>query len=774
MRPLGIASRIDAVTVFRRGARVTRVAELPAEADGSFPRAVRVSGLPLGLEDSSVRARVELADPGAAGDKRLPAAVDLRVVLDVPDPDPSQRPANDAELERARLEERLLEADDTHVVSQLAHLERLDLVARPRGKAGDSPLPSPTSARLSLVRFKGDRERALAAELRQVRDKLDRARRRRERLEDLAQRASSARQADEHELRKAVVVSLAGGCAGDGSAARCRLYVDYLVLGARWAPAYALRLDRGMTGAAMALRAIVAQNSGEDWSHVALTLSTAEAQVWVELPELPSIRIGRRQSPPVRVGWRSPPTGVDELYRDWDRVFGGRVPRPTPSPYPARGRPDETARLPPVQLSGANDGAANAARPAREGGEEFEEDTAVRTAPPPDPATVQAVIALGSAATTVRTRRTGATVPASAALARTATVRPADKAAAGAPPPPTAPTALVPGATGLVGLGAAAFGTAGFGPAGPELPPLPPRPVELEAGAEFLRYGDLRMPPPSSRRRGRLAPASRVELYMSLLIEERVEARFDVLGAVESARQRSMAVSLPPGCVLSWAEGYDYAYRAEARVDVPSDGDSHSVPLLERRASSEPLYVVVPRESTEVFRTACIGNSLDAPLLPGPVDVYVGGDFLLTSRLELTPAQSRFSVGLGVEQGIKVARNTRFREVSAGLMGGALVLHHQVHIELRSHLGHPARIEVRERIPVAREGDNDIHVAVQAVEPGWEVWEQEPIRPSEPHLRGGYCWRVTLGGGARQELRVDYDIRIPAKQELQGGNRREE
>ena len=44
-------------------------------------------------------------------------------------------------------------------------------------------------------------------------------------------------------------------------------------------------------------------------------LSTAEAQSWTELPELASIRIGRRQPSPPRVGWRPPPAWAPESRR---------------------------------------------------------------------------------------------------------------------------------------------------------------------------------------------------------------------------------------------------------------------------------------------------------------------------------------------------------------------------------------------------------------------------------------------------------------------------
>ena len=80
MEAVPVSSRIEAVTVYRQGARVTRVAEIPTVA-GALPAAVRLGGLPLGVDDGSIRVRV-----GGAGD--LPIAADVRVVLEVPPVDP--------------------------------------------------------------------------------------------------------------------------------------------------------------------------------------------------------------------------------------------------------------------------------------------------------------------------------------------------------------------------------------------------------------------------------------------------------------------------------------------------------------------------------------------------------------------------------------------------------------------------------------------------------------------------------------------------------------
>jgi hypothetical protein len=56
------------------------------------------------------------------------------------------------------------------------------------------------------------------------------------------------------------------------------------------------------------------------------------------------------------------------------------------------------------------------------------------------------------------------------------------------------------------------------------------------------------------------------------------------------------------------------------------------------------------------------------------------------------------------------------------------------------------------------------------VKPPWAPWEPAP---SEPPLKGGYAWRLKLEPKAKVELEAVYTVRIPAKLELVGGNRRD-
>jgi uncharacterized protein (TIGR02231 family) len=303
-------------------------------------------------------------------------------------------------------------------------------------------------------------------------------------------------------------------------------------------------------------------------------------------------------------------------------------------------------------------------------------------------------------------------------------------------------------------------------------PPLE-APGALVADRVQLEYGSLWLPPAHDPRRGALRRADQAERYGRLanLAPEQIAT---ALARSEAARAQAWALErseAPEG--HHWAqsaEGFDYAYEAQARVDLDCDGRMHGLPLRSCAVQATPRYVSVPRETQDVFRVVALRNPLDpeAPLLPGPVDVYVGGRFALASSLPVTPPRGRVELGLGVEQAIKIARNVAFEEEAAGLLKRSRDLEHRVKVEVNNHLDRPATVEVRERLPVTREGESDIEVVERSIDPAWEDLKQE-----DPPLEGGRVWKVEVPAGGERTLRATWSIRIPQNHELVGGNRRE-
>ena len=195
MPATSLPSTITAVTVFNQGALISRRANLSALADR--PRQVRLSGLPLCLDDASVR----VACDGAV-------ASDLSVMLEVPDADSTLPPADDTELSASVLAEQQAQAHLAQVQTWRDELAALTIVKRPQPARGALPPPSPTAARLTLITFHQERAQHLTRETARLEEELRVAHERRQKAQAAVDAATNARQTRPDEVRKTVLVTL--------------------------------------------------------------------------------------------------------------------------------------------------------------------------------------------------------------------------------------------------------------------------------------------------------------------------------------------------------------------------------------------------------------------------------------------------------------------------------------------------------------------------------------------------------------------------------------
>ncbi|MDX2011515.1 MAG: DUF4139 domain-containing protein [Myxococcaceae bacterium] len=721
-----IDTRIESVTLYHRGATVRRVAALDFSAGA--PASLVVAGLPLALIDHTVRARVE-AEAGHVVTSlvRVGLSAQPRGTPEAP-PDQQALDAVVSKLERARARRHQLEAE-------LAQLSQLSVNARPSPEEGKPPAPSPMFARASLEAMLEEASGARVALLRTLRTEEKALADEEATLRQRLARASTAAHVRPDELSKSVTVQVVPGA----TATRGTLVLEYFVVGARWAPAYQCRMSRDCRSADLQLRGVVAQRTGEDWRGVRLKLSTASPVSWTELPELSSVRIGRAQPPPpAKRGFRPPPQGATSLFGDHDRgLERARAQRPViPAWQPPMVDPMVIAAHPATASAAA--GATLGASALRD---ELDDEVVVRRA-----------AMEREEAPAKEARRMMAPPPAPLT----------SPAPAGPPARPQARMAKVASSRMEAVLREEAD-EGGFD----EQPSLGP--------PDVVAYGALRLSGPGERTRGQLIPVDRRRAYLESLSAQQRSAPFDVLAVVEAAERLGhevVSMQAPSGTadVRSEAGWYDYVYATDAAVDVPSDGTFHSVPVQTRTATGDVRYVTVPREDPQVYRQAQVRNPLPSPLLPGPVEVYVAGEYVLTTTLPSVPPGGDFKLSLGVEQAVKVARNTTFREERSGdKVVATNELIHDVAIELVSHLDREATFEVRERIPQPAP-DAEVVVDEGKVTPKWEAYTQEERGQV---LEGGRRWVLTVKPHGSQTLSAQYKVKLYANNELVGGNRRE-
>ncbi|MCK6489273.1 MAG: DUF4139 domain-containing protein [Planctomycetes bacterium] len=746
------ASRLTAATVYRSGAVVERIADLPA----GCPAQVVVGGLPLCLDDASLRLRID----GAAA-----VVIDAQVAIDPPAE--AQAPAPDeAEVRAARRAEAEARARVEALAAQAALLAGVQLRPRPEPQRGLLPAPIPLATRAALLDTVAAELERLAGERAAAAEELRLAGERRAVLEARRAEAGSARPARAEELRKCAIATLRwDGPAVPGG----RLVVEYRVPGARWLPSYVVRVLPGRARAEIQLRALVRQRTGEDWEGIALSVSSADAQGWCPLPVLPARRIGRRQEPPA-TGWRRPPAGAEALYADYDQALGRGQADGGVEAMLAGITPELLARVPaqvahefrvlPLrlvdgELTLAVEGAKNM---AAIDDLRFMLDVKAVKAVVCDPARIEAgLLRYYGAAPVAQTEE----------LMKCYAAEEARESPAECPPPPIDRRNRQSRRMVAAKPAFAAGCLASTAPAACAPPPAPAA-VRDDDPTAWLDYGSLRLAAPDQPRRGRLVHAPGHGALLALFAEARIQVGFSVAGVLQAAvAQAGDVAGDPPGA--GWCApdpAFASRWTAEAPATVPADGGWHLLPVCAGEAAVSWSYVCVPREAREVFRTASFANPFPGPLPAGPADCYLDDAFLVTAPLAAADRGGTVQLGLGVEQGLTVARNVDYQERSAGVFNGTTRAEHRVRLSVANRLAAAVRIELRERLPVAEaEG---CAVEEQRVDPPWQVWA-----PPGRELKGGRRWLIDLAPGAGRELVLEYAITFPARSELAGGNRRE-
>ena len=713
---------IDAVTLYRSAAVVTRRATT-ALAAGDHD--VEIVGLPLSLVDGSVRVRAE-ADGGHVD------VAQVRIALYVAPRDALEDPPDELELKRLRRQIASLKLQSDRLQFEQLSLGGMQTPERPELPEGQAPAPSPLAARLALEAFVSDgvqsRSRALEAIAQQRRD-LQRE------CDDLQQRvdlASSARQVSAQEVTKSVICRVRAAT----DVTQAKLTVEYRVDGPRWVPSYQVRVSE--EHAEIVLRAMVAQKTGEDWSGVSVHVSTADPVSWTALPQKTALRIGRKQAFADADPYRPPPEGADALFADYDAqrqqlsaptapVFDGPVMRPLPL---------SVDFSPPVAGGAAMDAFDDDDKPTDMDTLEMVQMAARVAAAPPTP----------------KRRRKGRGLDPGARLGR--------RREASIEGEPVVQFAMARG--GLMEKSMMTFGGAGAGE-----PPA--------AFTTAPRYDALALAGPDEPDRGTLRHRDPVRYFKETAERSGRTLAFDVERLIANAAGASVSVARvaipdkaePPD---RSSGRFDYTYSGLSPVDIPSDGAFHSIPLSVRTCPCALTYVTVPRMDPSVYRQARLSNPDASPLLPGPAEIYVDGEYVLTATMPIVPGQGTFELGLGVEQAIRCARNVRFVEArSSDKVVATNDLYHELRFTLANDLDRDVRCEVRERVPIPGE-DAEVVVEERDVDPPWQTYTQAERKT---RIQGGRRWVVSIGPRQEAKLKATYVIRIYANHQVAGGNRRE-
>ena len=747
---ISCSSQITQVTVFNRGALVQRQLVLPASAltapTSGEPASEASEVLELVISDVT-----PLAEPGSIRAAIAPGGRQIVLVqsaLHVPST-PATRSESGLRVRELRQQVALRRSQQARLTEQREQLLQL--------------MPDPALRTTSLVEKVEERiadALATAALQREIQQQLEgKLQQLGEQLLELeqalaaaelahAQTSNTATEAMSQPTRQ-VRIRLSGrGPVGAVS-------IQYVVPAARFWPTYTLRITDGGRRSTWLIEAQVAQRTGEDWSHVRLGLSTADLIYDARLPELPSLRLGRAQPAPKR-GYRPPPEGLERMFAGYDQTF--RYPGEPADSYTT----GSTGAIAPEPMFSDLSDSDDEYAPEADGGAQWEEAAMPKPKGAPEKQKKMDLARDDAHAEPARRRSAGVLFT--------------SRSEGGAGPPPPRPSAMpvmaaapmAPGAApspprgggrayaGMVGPPQGFGGGGGFMLGGmPGAFPMEEAPASSEPQDAWLHFDHLTMGgAEDTSQRGRLSYSGD-----------------DSAAASRSLAQMQLESMSPGGGLRDPAQSrgnFDHRYDADGLVKIPADGRLHRVSLLAAEGVPQMRLLCVPKERAEVYREAELQNPTDAPLLAGPVDVYIEGSLLTTAAIEHIDRGGTLRIGMGVEDRVRVARNVRSEEDVAGLLGGSTVVTSTVSIDLSSAMAQAVAVEVLERLPVT--DDKSVTIELTAARPDAQSYNQ--AERGSP-VRGGMSFRTSVPAGGKAKIEYQYRLTFPAKTEIVGGNRRD-
>jgi uncharacterized protein (TIGR02231 family) len=264
-----VASRIDAVTIYPDAAIVTRLAEVDAPAGDSV---LTFRNLPLELDPDSLRVE------GTAIAALTIGSVETHVA-------PAEALTGDDAL-TTRIADLRQQRAATQTTIDALQGKRAMIVRF--SQSGPEKL-SPDSKPLAVADWSAAWD-AVGTALAKVSADLTPAVEKARVLDEQIAALEAQQQAPRPEAASRIVTVAVNAAA----AARLSLALSYRVAGVGWTPLYdaALKTDEA-AGPSMVLtrRAAISQSTGEDWSDVALTVSTARVARAVDVVDLPGQRI---------------------------------------------------------------------------------------------------------------------------------------------------------------------------------------------------------------------------------------------------------------------------------------------------------------------------------------------------------------------------------------------------------------------------------------------------------------------------------------------------
>lgn len=237
----------------------------------------------------------------------------------------------------------------------------------------------------------------------------------------------------------------------------------------------------------------------------------------------------------------------------------------------------------------------------------------------------------------------------------------------------------------------------------------------------------------------------------------------------EAGEVEEAAVMLEAETATVQTRSTSVVFNVKKSSTIPSDNFDHKVTLSIESLKSDFAYSTTPKLAELAYLKGTIENLTDVPFLAGSANIFFGSNFVGTTYINTVIPTEKFSVFLGIDEGIRVKREqVKDYKAEKGLLSKSTKKTFEYKITIESFKKTDEDIVIQDQFPISQ----DERIKVEAVLPEFDSKEKytasHPNGIIEKKGNGVVEWRLKIKPKEKIELRIKYNVEYPRELQIDG------
>jgi hypothetical protein len=226
----------------------------------------------------------------------------------------------------------------------------------------------------------------------------------------------------------------------------------------------------------------------------------------------------------------------------------------------------------------------------------------------------------------------------------------------------------------------------------------------------------------------------------------------------EMQSAEDLATATEPSADESSSPGMATVFTSQTKTTIPSDNEAHRIPVTSISSSIKVEHVAIPKILQYAFVQAKLANRAAFALVPGVVEVMVGGNYLGRGMMKATAPGEEIKLSLGIDEQLKIRLKTIDNKGERKARSGRVQSNNAFEISAVSYKEADLRLTVIDQLPISADRRISVTYGPEA---------KKALRGAE--YPGQLKWELTLAPKKPQAIKFDFTVEYPEelRQQLQ-------